>query len=469
MNKALHILFIAYLFILFSLFPGQNVQAFTVGEEKEIGEKLFYTIRSNFKVIDHPDIQQYIDKLGREVIHVAGVQFFDYHFFVINNKDFNAFAAPSGLIFFNSGLIEKMTSENEFVSVLAHEIGHIAKRHIASRIDKGKKVSVATMGLLLASIALGGGAASQALMAGSMAAGQSANLHFSRLDEEEADLLAYDWMKKLQRHPDGQVKMLRTMRQIARYRSTKIPQYLLTHPNPEARLDYVQTLVEKDRNDMRNFTQGNTFEFLRFKYRIMSQTKDSMFFRGYLASILSNNRSTEIERTMAKYGISQLDRAENNYEAALSNLNEVIEKFGDKNILLVDKGLIELESGKPSKAYATLSTAFNNDRKDMYAAFSLARASFATEKLDQANDLFTSVMYAMPDFSQVYFELGRLSSSFNKPGATRYYLGKYYLAEGKIKIAQKNITAAIADKSLETSLLNDAKKTNEIIERLLKK
>ncbi len=468
MKKHLYLFLAIYIFTLYSIMPGL-AYAFSVGEEREVGEKLLYTIRSSFEVLDQPDIQQYIDKLGREVIEVAGVQFFDYHFFVIKNKDFNAFAAPSGLIFFHSGLIEKMSGENEFISVLSHEIGHIVKRHISSRIDKGKKLSIATMGLILASIAIGGGAASEALMAGSIAAGQSASLHFSRQDEEEADLLAYDWMKELGRHPDGQVKMLRTMRQIARYRSSKIPQYLLTHPNPEARLDYVQTLVEKDREEMKAFSQGNSFEFLRFKFRIMSLTKDSMYYRGFLSSVISNPRSSDLEKTMAKYGLSQLNRSENNYDAALESLNEVIAKFNKENILQVDKGIIELESGKTSQAYATLSNAYNADRTDMYSAFSLAKTSYAMGKFDQAHDLFTTVMQKMPDFSQVYFELGRLSSKLNKNAATKYYLGKYYLAEGKVKIAQKNIQEAEKDKSLQPELKVDAKRTLELIERLLKK
>ena len=469
MKKYINILLASFLLISFSTLPARNAAAFSVGEEREVGEKLLYTVRSSFEVLDQPDIQQYIDKLGEEVIEVAGVQFFKYHFFVINNKDFNAFAAPSGLIFFHSGLIEKMNGENEFISVLAHEIGHIVKRHISSRIDRGRKISVATMGLILASIALGGGAASEALMAGSMAAGQSANLHFSRQDEEEADLLAYDWMIKLRRHPDGQVNMLRTMRQIARYRSTQIPQYLLTHPNPEARLDYVQTLVDKDRTKVETFSRGDSFEFLRFKYRIMSQTKDSMYFRGLLSSILTNPRSNDMDKIMAKYGLSLLYKAENNYDSAIASLDEVITELGEKNILLTDKGVIELESGNTEMAFTTLNNAYNDDRTNMYAAYSLAKASFTLGKLERAHNLFTTVMYKLPEFSQVYFELGRLSSTMKKPAATKYYLGKYYLTEGKVKIARKNLQEAVKDEKLELELKADAENTLELIKRLLKK
>ncbi len=459
---------IVYMVLVLALLPVHPALSFTIGEEREVGEKLLYAIRSNFEVLDDPDLQQYLEKLGNEVLEVAGIQFFNYHFYIIKNKEFNAFAAPSGLIFFHSGLIEKVGGENELVSVLAHEIGHIVKRHISSRIDKGKKISIATMGMLLASLALGGGAATEALLAGSLAAGQSASLHFSRQDEEEADLLAYDWMKKMGRHPEGQVKMLQTMRQIARYRSAMVPQYLLTHPNPEGRLDYVQTLVSSDRDEIDTFTEVDNFSFLRFKYRILVLTKDTIALRSYLASAMSSDRIGKKEKVLAKYGLSQLDRAENNYDSSLALLNEVIDELGEKNILLTDKGIIEFESGNAEKAYTTLSQAYARDRSNMYAAFSLARVCFQLGLLEKAQDLYTTVMYELPDYAKVYFELGRLSAAMDQAATTSYYLGKYYLNEGKLELARNNLEKALQDAELPEELVADVKQAMDLLERLKK-
>ena len=129
--------------------------------------------------------------------------------------------------------------------MLAHEIGHIVKRQLAARVEKGKYTSVASVGLALAALAFGG-AATPALFTGALATGQSFNLHFSRQHEEEADLMAYGWLKELHRDPEGQVQMLEAMRRIARYRSEQPPQYLLTHPNPEERLRYIESLIEPE-------------------------------------------------------------------------------------------------------------------------------------------------------------------------------------------------------------------------------
>ena len=178
MQKSITMLVVISLVI---VFPLRKSNAFTIGEERELGEKLLYAVRATFPIVGDPDIHQYINELGSEVLAVSGAQFFDYRFYVVRSDQFNAFAAPSGLIFFYTKLIESMNSEDELVSVLAHEIGHVVKRHLASRMQKGKIINFATMGLALASIAFGGGgAAAQALLTGSLAAGQSAQGSRSR-------------------------------------------------------------------------------------------------------------------------------------------------------------------------------------------------------------------------------------------------------------------------------------------------
>ncbi|RPH38888.1 MAG: hypothetical protein EHM86_08800, partial [Desulfobulbaceae bacterium] len=346
--------------------PVQVAEAFTIGEEREVGEKLLYSIRSSFELIDDPDVVYYINQLGREVLDVAGIQFFDYRFFVINESEFNAFAAPSGLIFFHSGLISTMNSEDELVSVMAHEIGHIVKRHLASRIEKGKIVGMASLGMALAALAFGSGAAVPTLMVGSMAAGQSATLHFSRQDEEEADLLAYDWMKKMERNPVGQEKMLQTMRRITRYRSEKLPQYLLTHPDSEARLDYVQSLLENEKQVVESKAPRDEFEFLRFKYRVMSLVKDKTTFRTYLAGIMSNSQSTPLAVNMAKYGMSQIDRQENTFDSSLKLLDEVIAAYPEQTILQIDRAVVQLAAGKVKEASSALQTVLQKDKNNVY-------------------------------------------------------------------------------------------------------
>lgn len=467
MNRLLYKSSVVFLIVIFLHVSSlQNSRAFTITEEREVGEKLLYSVRSAFPLLDDPDLVQYLSSLGQEVLSVAGLQYFDYRYFVINDKEFNAFAAPSGLVFFYSGLIGAMNSEDELVSVLAHEIGHVAKRHLAGRMEKGKFIGVASIAVALASLALGGGAATQALMTGSLAAGQSANLHYSRKDEEEADLLAYGWLKNLKRQPEGQKKMLDTMRRISRYRSEKLPQYLLTHPNPEARLDYVQSLMKMDERELGAFTERDEFNFLRFKYRIMAESSDNNSFREYLSSVMSDSQAAPLKKTMAKYGLSQLERVTNNAKRGLELLEEVIAALPDRRILLSDKGVMLYSLGDYANARSMLEKAGRSDEKDMYAAFYLGKTCLALGDPAKAEAQFTTVSYNLPEYSKVYFELGKIASEKKKSATASLLLGKYYLLEGKLESARFSLETVDSDRTASAKEKEESETMLETLDRL---
>ncbi|MCB2214636.1 M48 family metallopeptidase [Desulfofustis glycolicus] len=446
-----------------------TARAFTIGEERELGEKLLYQVRSAFPIIGDPDLHRYINDLGQEVLDVAGIQFFEYRFFIVKSKQFNAFAAPSGLIFFYTELIQSMDSEDELVSVIAHEIGHVAKRHLASRMKKGTIVNIAALGAALAAIALGGGgAASQALLTGSLAAGQSAQLYFSREDEKEADLLAYHWLKELGRNPDGQRKMLQTMRRITRYRMGQVPQYLLTHPDPEARLDYVESLIAAEGGASEAPDQTKDFSFLRFKYRIMALVEDNAAAKAYFANRLNDSRSTSFSKTMARYGLSQIFRRENNYEQALSLLNEVIATLPRQRILRVDQAIILAEQGDFEQARDLLETALREQPTDMYTAFHLAGVLEKIGELERAEYLLREVVARMPEFSSAFFDLGRILSHQGKKAEARFFLGKFNLYEGKLDLAQANFKEVIGAPQADPAIQRESEAMLELIERLKK-
>ncbi len=458
----------ALVFSMLHLVGARPASAFTVGEERELGEALLYQTRLAFTLLDDPDISQYINGLGVEVLQVSGAQYFDYHFFVIKNKEFNAFAAPSGLIFFHSGLIETMGSEDELLSVMAHEVAHVVSRHIASRMEKGMKVGIGTMALAIAGLALGGGGvAGQALVTGSMAANQALKLHFSRQDEEEADLLSYGWMKKLERDPVAMEKMLKTMRRITRYRMGQVPQYLLTHPDPEARLGYVQSLMAIEREPLTKESQdADNFDFLRIKYRILSQVEDDGQFRTFLLSKIADPQLSPFERNMARYGLSQVEREANNHERSRDLLHEVIAAFPDRSILLVDLGRVELATGNKEKALELTLKASRQNPADLWAVFQLAKVYLDLGQLKKAEGNLFTVAREIPEYSKVYFEIGKLRTTQGKKVEASYYLGKYYLYEGRVKLAKENFEQVIKDASLPREVLEDAVVNLETIERL---
>ena len=444
--------------------------AMTIGEERKIGDQLLYSVRKELPILDEPDISQYINKLGGKVLATIGPQYFDYRFFVVKSNQFNAFAAPAGLVFFYTGLIETMRSEDELLSVLAHEIGHVVSRHIAQRLGKGTKVSALSLLFGIAGLALGVPGLSTGLLVGSMATGQAINLQYSREDEEQADRLSFGWMQQMQRNPAAMADMLKVMRRITRYRmGTDTPQYLLTHPNPEARMGYVETLLEHDEKQKIKgaYVKTDNFDFLRFKYRVMMHSLDHDKLRMNCASILASSPDKE-QQTLAKYGLALLESDSHNVDQALQYLAAVREQYPAKDILEIYQAVLLIDGGRMEEARQLLEKAFKRDPTDMYGVYQLAKMELMQGKSTRAEQLLQKVAVVMPEYPQLYFDLGRIEADRGKEGASIFYLAKYNLYLGRMKIAKQYLTRSAKDMSVPEKFRSEAKSILEKLKELEK-
>jgi len=449
------------------LVPAGPASAFTVGEEKELGEKLLSLVRREFHLLDDPDITQYVNGLGREILTIAGPQFFDYHFFVINNREFNAFAAPSGLIFLHSGLIDITETEGELVSVMAHEVGHAASRHYADRLNKSKVVSAGTTALALAGLAMGAGPLGQALMTGSLAAGTTMQLQFSRQDEEEADRLAFTWMLADHRDPSEMLGMLQKMRKITRYRQGKIPPYLLTHPEPENRYSYIEDRILQEPLP-KAFKPADDFAFQRIKYRLLTQTKEPQDLLPLLLNKARNADNKNLEGIMVHYGLSQVYLINREYDRAQAELALVMQRYPDRAMLLADLGVLQLESGQPERALETINQAVKRDPSNAYALFHQAIALQQAGKSAKALAIFEQLLTSQPDYSRLHYRIGQIKSAQGDKAAGHYHLGVYHWYEGDVKTARFHLKEAMRDQPEGSAIKRQAKELLDTIDRLEK-
>ena len=449
---------VALLALVLSLLLPLQVWALSIGEEKKIGEQLLYTMRKGLPILDEPDISQYINALGQEVLANIGPQYFSYRFYVVQSEQFNAFAAPAGLVFFYSGLIEQVHNEDELLSVLAHEIGHVVSRHIAQRMEKNTVIGAASLLLAIAGIAIGVPGLSSGIMMGSLAAGQAANLQYSREDEEQADRLSYGWMRTMHRNPEAMENMLRTMRRITRYSiGGEVPQYLLSHPNPEARLGYIQSMLEADQQKGKTGAvhQTDNFAFLRFKYRVLMHSIDHEKIKVYCVSLL-NGKADPVQKVMAHYGMALLAAEARDFDGALRSLDMVQANYPKKKILNVDRAVVLLEAGRQDQAHALLEQAVREDADDMYGLYQLAKLESLRGHQERAEQLLQRFRALMPEYPPLYFELGRLAASQGREGMAGFYLSKYNLYRGRVELAERYLKRASKDTSIDEKYRNEA-------------
>lgn len=135
-----------------------------------------------------PDELQRIQRIGQRIALVSDRKDVTYQFGVIQDKAANAFTLPGGTIYVHTGILEKAT-DNELAAVVAHEVGHVAARHVAKHLQADLGFSVA---MQLAHAA--GVGAESARVAESMY--DLFSRGFSRQDELEADRLAIRYSRR---------------------------------------------------------------------------------------------------------------------------------------------------------------------------------------------------------------------------------------------------------------------------------
>ncbi|MGH8168707.1 MAG: M48 family metalloprotease, partial [Woeseiaceae bacterium] len=111
-------------------------------EESRIGQAIMRSIRASGKLVEDPQITEYVNEIGHQVASYANDGEYSFTFFVVNDPNINAFALPGGYIGVHTGLLEATRSEDELAGVLAHEIAHVTQRHIARAVHANQRQSL---------------------------------------------------------------------------------------------------------------------------------------------------------------------------------------------------------------------------------------------------------------------------------------------------------------------------------------
>mgnify|MGYP006136855193 CR=1 FL=1 len=149
---------------------------------------------------------------------------YDYKIQVLDRPEINAFTIPGGRIYIFKGLLEFCDSAEHLAAILAHEMGHIEKRHTVSKLVKefGLKIifSIATGGDSILFSELG-----QSLI----------STKFDRSQEKEADQFALELLEKSQISPTTIASFFRKLNRENLEYNEKM-ELLMTHPHNNSRV-----------------------------------------------------------------------------------------------------------------------------------------------------------------------------------------------------------------------------------------
>lgn len=210
----------------------------SIDEEKEMGDRFAREIEKQYTVVRTPELQRYVDAMGRRLLSGAREVRFPYTFTVVKDDTLNAFAIPGGHVYIHTGLIRAARSEHELAGVLAHEINHVVARHGTRQMTQEYGY-----GLLL-QIVLGNNPGMLTQIAANLF-GKAGTMSYSRSMETQADILAIETMNRAGYDPDGLLSFFTLLQSTTKENPSRLARYFSSHPPTSERIQTVRAEIQK--------------------------------------------------------------------------------------------------------------------------------------------------------------------------------------------------------------------------------
>ncbi|MFN4243771.1 MAG: M48 family metallopeptidase [Tepidisphaerales bacterium] len=233
--------------------------AVTTADELALGERYHQEFeKESGGRLNDPVVQSYVSEVGMSMVPLAGRPEMQWQFHVLRSNDVNAFAVPGGYIYITAGLLFRMQNEAQLAGVLGHEIGHIAARHSAQRIERSQTVGLLTAGVSILAEQAGMAAAGEL----GSAVGQLYLLRYSREHEREADMLGLKYMTRAGYNPRGIVQLMEILQAASgSERAGPLGEWTMTHPDPGNRIDYLNAAIAEKYREAENTGRWGVPEF----------------------------------------------------------------------------------------------------------------------------------------------------------------------------------------------------------------
>ena len=200
-------------------------------EERELGDRVSATVRTEFGVLQDAAVTKYVSLLGGLLAKSSSRPALNWEFIVLDTDGVNAFAAPGGIVHITKGALGLIKSEAELAGVLGHEIAHITRKHTVNAIRNNKAIKMTTE-------EVGAKGSAYYSKLANAAYDNIVERGFDRGDEDEADQEGLRLANKAGYNPVALGSFLgKLMERNQGLSGTKPNGLFATHPDTQARID----------------------------------------------------------------------------------------------------------------------------------------------------------------------------------------------------------------------------------------
>lgn len=396
-------------------------------EEARIGRRMMRMFYQQDLVIDDPELTEYINAIGNELVGHANNGDYQFEFFVVADPSVNAFALPGGFIGVHTGLIQLTRNEDELASVLAHEIAHVTQRHIARTIHDNSRASIMTIAAMLGAIALGAAGASGEIVQGAIASTQAAaiqsQINFTRGYEYEADRVGIATLSQAGFAPDAMADFFARMgRRTNNSLNQSLNQfeYLRTHPVSSSRTAEAKARARRLQPD--NVREDSV------SYGLMKARTHALFSETTsiaLAYFQDDSDASEYGRALIAMADDEPEKARAIFEALIEDQQEVIPYH-------IGLALAEVAADDLPGALDTLEKAQRLFPRNVPLTIRHAQVLLDSGNAEAAHALLLDLLNIVPPTPEQVRLIARAAIDSGQTAEAHYYMAEYNIMTGNL-------------------------------------
>ncbi|WP_191863748.1 MULTISPECIES: M48 family metalloprotease [Stenotrophomonas] len=230
----------------------------TPARQAEYGAMMLRELRNYGYLLDDPLVNDWLQTMGTRLGSNSDQPRQPYTFFVMKDRQINAFATLGGYIGVNAGLVLTAEREDEVAAVLSHEIAHVTQQHVLRGVERAQRDQIPILlGMLAAVVAAqasnstSSGNATMAAISSGMGLMQQRQINYTRSNESEADRLGIRTLSRSGYDVDAMAGFFERMASAMRGNEGgySVPEFLRTHPVNITRISEAKARAEQMKKD----------------------------------------------------------------------------------------------------------------------------------------------------------------------------------------------------------------------------
>jgi predicted Zn-dependent protease len=420
--------------------------ALSRAEEYQLGRLMMRDLRSQNALLDDVETADYLQGLGARIGVEADTGEQRLTFFAVRDRSINAFALPGGFIGLNTGLILLTDNEAELAGVIAHEVGHIAQRHIARTVEAQGRIGLTSMagmlGAILIGVATGNGDALPGILAVGQGTAMQQQINFTRMEEHEADRVGIGYLAAAGFDPNGMAGFFSTMMRQRGLAGSEIPSLLLTHPVDSVRVAEARARIAS-MPAMPRRPESESYAYIRERLRVLGAPTGADLRRHY-----ERERAAQPANGALRYGAALVELQEGNARNALGLLKPLLAERPQLPLLHVAVAQAQLAAGLRREGIASFERGLELSPRNVPLTVRYAEALLAMDEPKKAHRILLDLFNNVPPTPEQIRLIALAANAAGDVGDAYAYMAELHLANGDLMLATTQLDLALATPGL---------------------